>query len=500
MLAEGFVDEGPVLQRLRIKPVRVRDGVRLGLTWQYDTRDRTDCLDGDETIAQVDRLLGSCMGSALLETTEQVIELGFSKRGRPLIRSRRIRSETTSSPGDGNAASASASASAAEVAGAGMGRDTAADQEAEALVAGAGPDVAGGVAARESAGVRVNATAAGAGSGLRPIAGSARAGKQGTLSASEQRGGALADDDWAHVEDHNRDRQHLIRMDRPFLRDLGIVQPSGKLVPAMARKWRQINKFVEILVSAWRNSPDSERLGGKDQPPIRIRDFGAGKGYLTFALHDYLTHSLGLRVETVGVERRSDLVALCNRIARKLGMEGLRFEQGDIAAAEASGTDWMIALHACDTATDDALHQGVRQRASMLVCSPCCHRELRPQLLSPHPLQPILRHGIHKGQEAEMLTDGLRALLLEAEGYETRVFEFIALEHTSKNKMILATRAARPRPAAEVHAEVDALKSFYGIRAQRLDRLLRRKPEATLFPSVEGDRRSGNEKPETEAR
>lgn len=131
-----------------------------------------------------------------------------------------------------------------------------------------------------------------------------------------------------------------------------------------------------------------------------------------------------------------------------------------------------FALHACDTATDDALWQGIRQQAAMLVCSPCCHRELRPQLQAPAPLTALLRHGIHLGLEAEMLTDGLRALLLETQGYEAQVFEFISPDDTGKNRMILGCRTGRARPAAEAWAEIDALKAFYGIRHQRLDALL----------------------------
>lgn len=258
-------------------------------------------------------------------------------------------------------------------------------------------------------------------------------------------------------------------------------------------------------------------MGRAGQPPLRIRDYGAGKGYLTFALYDHLTHALGLQVEMVGIERRADLVALCNRLAQRHGLSGLRFEKGDIlqacevaqVASAAGGTvitgiadgraaagvagvgadaeqsrdsgatasdgtavDIVIALHACDTATDDALFQGIRQQAAMLVCSPCCHRELRPQLKAPAPLDALLRHGIHLGQEAEMLTDGLRALLLETQGYEAQVFEFISPEHTGKNKMILGNRTGRARDADAVRAEIEALKRFYGIRTQRLDGLL----------------------------
>ena len=134
--------------------------------------------------------------------------------------------------------------------------------------------------------------------------------------------------------------------------------------------------------------------------------------------------------------------------------------------------DVVIALHACDTATDLAIHHGIRAGAAIILCSPCCHKQVRPQLLSPHPLRPILQHGIHLGQEAEMLTDGLRALLLESRGYQTQVFEFISLEHTNKNKMILAVKRATPGPADEVLAQIDEIKRFYGIREQCLETLL----------------------------
>ena len=258
------------------------------------------------------------------------------------------------------------------------------------------------------------------------------------------------------------------------------------------RPWRASGGRSTSLSRSWRRPgsarPCAGRWGGAGQQPLRIRDYGAGKGYLTFALHDHLTHQLGLQVETVGVERRADLVALCNRLAQKNGMAGLRFEKGDILRAGDApqglqeGQEGLqglredvhviIALHACDTATDDALWQGIRQQAAMLVCSPCCHRELRPQLQAPAPLTALLRHGIHLGLEAEMLTDGLRALLLETQGYEAQVFEFISPDDTGKNRMILGCRTGRARPAAEARAEIDALKAFYGIRHQRLDALL----------------------------
>jgi SAM-dependent methyltransferase len=268
---------------------------------------------------------------------------------------------------------------------------------------------------------------------------------------------------------HDREKHRYVDQTRPFLAALGVTDGVAKLVPAMARKWKQINKFVEVLDHALAGTAlkDAERLD--------VVDFGSGKGYLTFATHEHLRHTLGLPAFVAGVELREDMVTLCNDAVQELALEGLRFEQGDVRSITPPKIDIMIALHACDTATDHAIHTGLRAGASIIMCSPCCHKELRPQLLQPHPLRPILKHGVHLGQQAEMLTDGLRALLLEACGYETQVFEFVALEHTNKNKMILAVkRANAPAPDADATwRQIDDLKAFYGIRDQCLETLLR---------------------------
>ena len=288
-------------------------------------------------------------------------------------------------------------------------------------------------------------------------------------------------------EAHDRAKHRFVDIRAPFLTALGVTDAAHRLVPAMARKWKQINKFIEVLDHAL----DATAL--KAAARIAVLDFGSGKGYLTFAMHDHLRHTLGLPATVTGVELRADMVALCNRAAQGLGPGtdnvddaggaggaghgSLRFMQGDVRSHAPQPVDIMVALHACDTATDHAIDTGVRCGAQIIMCSPCCHKELRPQLLSPHPLGPILKHGVHLGQEAEMLTDGLRAMLLDACGYDTQVFEFISLEHTNKNKMILAVKRAGPARAA-LHAaavwqQIDAVKSFYGIREQCLETLLK---------------------------
>lgn len=275
------------------------------------------------------------------------------------------------------------------------------------------------------------------------------------------------------AEDHDQVRRHTLALDLPFLAELGVTDAQQRLIPTMARKWRQINKFVEVLGHAIAQSP----LAGRDPAQaVRVLDFGAGKGYLTFAVHHHL-RSLGRLPDVTGVELREDLTALCNAAVDSLGLQGLRFATGDVRSFSdpaGTGLDVMIALHACDIATDVAMHRGVASGAAIILCSPCCHKQLRPQMRSPALLQPMLRHGIHMAEQAEMLTDALRALLLQARGYDTQVFEFVSPEHTSKNKMVLAVRRDPPPGAAQqaaLRAQVAELKAFYGVREQYLESL-----------------------------
>ncbi len=271
----------------------------------------------------------------------------------------------------------------------------------------------------------------------------------------------------APTQSHNRDKHRLLELSRPFLRELGVTDAHGQLIPAMSRKWKQINKFLEVFSSAVAKSSLAERQA------LHVVDFGSGKGYLTFAVHDWLRHTMGRDASVTGVELRDDLVQLCQRVIGKLRLQGMDYEQGDVRDYHPADLDVVIALHACDTATDHAIHLGIRAGAEIILCSPCCHKEVRPQLLSPHPLRPILQHGIHQAQEAEMLTDGLRAMLLDAAGYDTQVFEFISLEHTNKNKMILAVKRSQPKDNAEVVAQVRDIKAFYGLQRQCLEELLK---------------------------
>jgi SAM-dependent methyltransferase len=266
---------------------------------------------------------------------------------------------------------------------------------------------------------------------------------------------------------HNREKQRWLELTRPFLVELGVTTAQQQLIPAMSRKWKQINKFIEVFAHALAASPLAQAK------QLNVVDFGSGKGYLTFAIHDWLRNVKGLAANVTGVELKPDMVKLCNDAITKLRIEGLRIEEGDIRSYQPESLNVMIALHACDVATDYAIHLGIRANADIIMCSPCCHKQIRPQLRSPQLLKPILHHGVHMGQEAEMVTDGLRALLLDACGYDAQVFEFISLEHTDKNKMILAVKRATAKSPNEVLAQIAEIKKFYGIREQCLETLLK---------------------------
>jgi hypothetical protein len=267
-------------------------------------------------------------------------------------------------------------------------------------------------------------------------------------------------------QEHDREKERFLDLGRPFLKELGVTNAQHQLIPSMSRKWKQINKFIEVMDHAIAASKLKER------ELVRVVDFGSGKGYLTFAMEEYLRASLGIKAKVTGVELREDLVGLCAKAAQRLKLDALTFAQGDIRSYTPEGIDIMIALHACDMATDYAIHLGIRAGAGIIMCAPCCHKQIRPQMASPDLLKPLLKHGIHLGQEAEMVTDSLRALLLEASGYETQIFEFISLEHTSKNKMILGVKGSGPVKQAELLAQIREIKEFYGIREHCLETLL----------------------------
>lgn len=273
------------------------------------------------------------------------------------------------------------------------------------------------------------------------------------------------------AKQHNRQKQRWIEQDRPFLQLLGVTDQKHQIIPSMSRKWKQINKFVEIFAGA------VNQAGFTEHQNLHVVDFGSGKGYLTCAVYDYLqTHQFAPQV--TGVELRQELVDFCQNVATQSDFQHLQFFQGDVRSYQPEQTDVMIALHACDIATDFAIHTGIRLGAKVIMCAPCCHKELRPQMQLPTVLAPMLGYGVHMGQQAEMLTDTIRALFLQAYGYDTKVLEFVSLEHTSKNKMIMATkkRNAESQPNQKVLQQIANLKAFYSIEHHALENLLKDMP------------------------
>lgn len=268
---------------------------------------------------------------------------------------------------------------------------------------------------------------------------------------------------------HDRQKKTLIDPNVFYLKALGIANDKGEIKPSQQDKWRQINKFVEILAALIDASPI------KNKEELRIADMGSGKGYLTFAAYDHLVNKLGSAnkpsVQMTGIEQRRELVDLCNEIAAAGGFEGLKFIQGQIADLDTAGIDILIALHACDTATDDALYKGIAANASIIIAAPCCHKQVRRQMKPPEILAGILKHGIMLERTAETITDGIRSLLLEREGYSTKVFEFVPTEHTPKNNMITAVKRTTEK-SSEAARQVREIMSLFDIREQRLEALL----------------------------
>ncbi len=267
----------------------------------------------------------------------------------------------------------------------------------------------------------------------------------------------------APAANHDREKQHIVDAARPYLKELGVTMDGGMVKPSMYPKFKQISHFIEIVDQLLR---DSELCAAEH---IRVTDIGSGKGYLTFALYDHLTAKLAKAATVTGIDVRADMVTLCNTIAQRSGFFGLKFEA--IAAGEvvSSKADVMIALHACDTATDDAIYQGIKANAALIVTAPCCQHELAPQLANAVPsLNGLLKFGLFKQRQADLVTDAARCLLLEASGYRVKVIEFVSTEHTAKNILIAAIRDASVNHD-EAKKQYASLKAEMGFITQHLE-------------------------------
>jgi len=267
---------------------------------------------------------------------------------------------------------------------------------------------------------------------------------------------------------HNRTKQYLIPEDTPcrFLAEIGVMTPAGKVKAKRYSKFRQINRFLELVNDV---VPHLDSDG-----PLRVVDFGSGKSYLTFALHHLLASVHGRTVDIVGLDRERSVVEDCVRIAERLECDGLRFEVGDIAAHQADGPiDLAVSLHACDTATDDSLAQAIGWQARVILAVPCCQHELAAKLNS-GPLAPIAEQGILKERFAATATDALRAHVLEIHGYRTQVVEFIDMEHTAKNLLIRAIRRENdaPKSIEQKKRSYEEFKNLLGVDTLYLETIL----------------------------
>ncbi len=260
---------------------------------------------------------------------------------------------------------------------------------------------------------------------------------------------------------HDHSKRRFVPQSAPFLHDLGITSATGHILQKSGNKYKQINKFVEIIDSLVSHSSINN-----------IIDMGCGKGYLTFGLYHYLHFQKRSNVKIKGVEIRKDLVEKNNAIAQKNQYTGLSFEVGDIGNYHIENTDVIIALHACDIATDMAIAKGIEASAKYIIVAPCCHKQIRKemQIDDKNPVASILKHGILLERQAEMVTDAIRALILQSRGYKVKVFQFVSTEHTAKNIMITAQKKGFPSSTPLV--EIQKLKSFFGIKKHYLEELV----------------------------
>jgi SAM-dependent methyltransferase len=241
---------------------------------------------------------------------------------------------------------------------------------------------------------------------------------------------------------HDQVKMRLLNADDPFLREVGIADSEGKIKPSRQDKYRQVEEFLRLLTPTLKSAIEAGHIHvPTDDLPLKIVDLGCGNAYLTFAAHQYL-RSISLPVQIVGIDVRPESLKRNTEIAAKLGISSaMEFRAEEISHSTVEGADVVIALHACDTATDDAIAWAVNNDAKLILVAPCCHHDLQSQMtVSPDPWQVITRYGLLEERLADLLTDAMRAHILKLVGYRTEVIEFVGGENTPRNLMIRAVK------------------------------------------------------------
>jgi len=264
--------------------------------------------------------------------------------------------------------------------------------------------------------------------------------------------------------EHDRQKARLINPANPWWYQLRLTTREGKITADMQHKFKQVCKYAEIVESLLKPM--------KFDGTVHVADMGAGKGYLTFALYELMTQRLHLDVDVKGVEIRPDLVLKINEIIKSADLKGMEFVESSIDAYRPKQLDVLIALHACDTATDDAIAKGIRAGAELIVCAPCCHKQIRGEMERSGVTDAITRYGIFMERQAVMITDTLRALIMEYYGYKTQVMEFIEMEHTPKNVLLVGRKTGKVPDRLMISKAIGDLKQRYGIRNHYLETIL----------------------------
>jgi protein-L-isoaspartate O-methyltransferase len=267
------------------------------------------------------------------------------------------------------------------------------------------------------------------------------------------------------VKKHNREKNYKVKAGSLFLKALGVSNDAGGVNPSMYSKYRQICRFIELFMER------IERTQAVKQNRVKVLDIGSGKGYLTFAMYDQLAKA-GLNPKVDGVDTRSDMVDVCNDAAQTSGFENLAFHNMKAEEFVQGYYDAIVALHACDTATDDALLYGIKSKSKLIVVAPCCQHEVLVSLKkSETSNRKFISHGLFLQKQADLITDNSRVMLLKSQGYQVDVIDFISTEHTQKNTLIVAVKKSKPSLAHIV--EYEAYKKAFGFEGIKLEFLMR---------------------------